>query len=75
MVVTHNMLNDIYNHWKHAETVRVKCLGVPTLDMENVIFHLEDLVPCILVTFDKEQVVIWRGQDYKPPKDTDSIPN
>uniref|UniRef100_A0A1J3CHA4 CRS2-associated factor 1, mitochondrial n=1 Tax=Noccaea caerulescens TaxID=107243 RepID=A0A1J3CHA4_NOCCA len=189
--LTHNMLNDIYNHWKHAEAVRVKCLGVPTLDMKNVIFHLEDktfgqvvskhcgtlvlyrgrnydpkkrpkiplmlwkphepvyprliqttidglsiqetkamrkrglavpaltklakngyygslvpmvrdaflvselvridclglekkdykkigaklrdLVPCILVTFDKEQVVIWRGQDYKPPKDTDSF--
>lgn len=39
--LTHNMLNDIYNHWKHAEAVRVKCLGVPTLDMKNVIFHLE----------------------------------
>jgi len=27
------------------------------------------MVPCILVTFENEQVVIWRGKDYKPPKD------
>ncbi|CAB4277795.1 unnamed protein product [Prunus armeniaca] len=40
--VTHNMLDDIHNHWKRAEAVRIKCLGVPTLDMDNVCFHLED---------------------------------
>ncbi|KAL2604425.1 hypothetical protein AAZV13_09G066900 [Glycine max] len=39
--VTHNMLGDIHNHWKKAEVVRIKCLGVPTLDMDNVCFHLE----------------------------------
>lgn len=39
--VTHNMLDDIHNHWKRAEAVRIKCLGVPTLDMDNVCFHLE----------------------------------
>lgn len=26
----------------------------------------QDLVPCILVTFDKEQIVIWRGKNYRP---------
>ena len=30
---------------------------------------LQDLVPCIPVTFDKEQIVVWRGKDYKPPED------
>ena len=39
--VTHNMLDDIHNHWKRAEAVRIKCLGVPTIDMDNVCFHLE----------------------------------
>ncbi|TXG59750.1 hypothetical protein EZV62_014323 [Acer yangbiense] len=39
--VTHNMLDDIHNHWRRAEAVRIKCLGVPTLDMDNVCFHLE----------------------------------
>lgn len=39
--VTHNTLEDIHNHWKRAEAVRIKCLGVPTLDMDNICFHLE----------------------------------
>lgn len=30
---------------------------------------MQDMVPCILVTFENEQVVVWRGKDYKPPKD------
>ncbi|CAN1172119.1 CRS2-associated factor 2, mitochondrial [Linum perenne] len=42
--VTHNMLDDIHNHWKRAEAVRIKCLGVPTVDMDNVCFHLEVVV-------------------------------
>lgn len=32
----------------------------------NFIFLNQDLVPCILVTFDKEQIVVWRGKDYQP---------
>lgn len=35
---------------------------------------VKDLVPCILVTFDKEQVVIWRGKDYKPAEDEAEYP-
>lgn len=38
--------------------------------MNNMVyFMMQDLVPCILVTFDKEQIVIWRGKDYKPMQD------
>lgn len=25
---------------------------------------LQDLVPCVPVTFDKEQIVVWRGKNY-----------
>lgn len=45
--LTHNMLNDIHNHWKHEEAVRIKCLGVPTIDMKNVCTQLE--VPILLL--------------------------
>lgn len=34
------------------------------------VFNNQDLVPCILVTFEKEQIVVWRGNDYKPPLDS-----
>ncbi|KAL0712381.1 hypothetical protein Bca4012_019359 [Brassica carinata] len=66
--LTHNMLNDIYNHWKHAEAVRVKCLGVPTLDMKNVIFHLEDKTYGQVVSKHCGTLVLYRGRNYDPKK-------
>lgn len=33
---------------------------------EHLFFPVQDLVPCVLVTFDKEQIVVWRGKNYKP---------
>lgn len=30
---------------------------------------MQDMVPCILVTFENEQIVVWRGKDYEPRKD------
>ncbi|AEE85846.1 unnamed protein product [Arabidopsis thaliana] len=66
--LTHNMLNDVYNHWKHAEAVRVKCLGVPTLDMKNVIFHLEDKTFGQVVSKHSGTLVLYRGRNYDPKK-------
>ncbi|ESQ37063.1 hypothetical protein EUTSA_v10002944mg, partial [Eutrema salsugineum] len=66
--LTHNMLNDIYNHWKHSEAVRVKCLGVPTLDMKNVIFHLEDKTYGQVVSKHCGTLVLYRGRNYDPKK-------
>ncbi|XP_010432912.1 PREDICTED: CRS2-associated factor 1, mitochondrial-like [Camelina sativa] len=66
--LTYNMLNDIYNHWKHAEAVRVKCLGVPTLDMKNVIFHLEDKTFGQVVSKHSGTLVLYRGRNYDPKK-------
>ena len=36
---------------------------------------MQDMVPCILVTFDKEQIVVWRGKDYKPVEDGLFLPD
>lgn len=31
-------------------------------------------MPCILVTFEKEQIVVWRGKDYEPVEDGYFLP-
>lgn len=49
--VTHNTLEDVHSHWKRAEAVRIKCLGVPTLDMDNICFHLEVSISHISAKF------------------------
>ncbi|CAA6658233.1 unnamed protein product [Spirodela intermedia] len=68
--VTHNLLDDIHNHWKRAEAVRIKCLGAPTLDMDNVCFHIE--VPGSRQNGGKiiyrriNILLLYRGRNYDP---------
>ncbi|GLT59392.1 hypothetical protein SLA2020_322130 [Shorea laevis] len=64
--VTHNMLDDIYNHWKRAEAVRIKCMGVPTLDMDNVCYHLEDKSGGKVIYRHINILLLYRGQNYDP---------
>ncbi|KAL2349029.1 hypothetical protein Fmac_003029 [Flemingia macrophylla] len=64
--VTHNMLDDIHNHWKKAEAVRIKCLGVPTLDMDNVCFHLEDKSGGKVIYRSINILLLYRGRNYDP---------
>ncbi|KAK1435630.1 hypothetical protein QVD17_01396 [Tagetes erecta] len=64
--VTHNMIDDIHNHWKKAEAVRIKCLGVPTLDMDNVCFHLEDKSGGKIIYRHLNILLLYRGRNYDP---------
>ncbi|KAJ1377290.1 YhbY-like superfamily [Sesbania bispinosa] len=64
--VTHNMIDDIHNHWKKAEAVRIKCLGVPTLDMDNVCFHLEDKSFGKIIYRNINILLLYRGRNYDP---------
>ncbi|KAI4320806.1 hypothetical protein MLD38_034251 [Melastoma candidum] len=64
--VTHNMLDDIHNHWKRAEAVRIKCLGVPTVDMDNLCFHLEDKTGGKIIYRNINILLLYRGRNYDP---------
>ncbi|EOA13817.1 hypothetical protein CARUB_v10026915mg [Capsella rubella] len=64
--VTHNMIDDIHNHWKKAEAVRIKCLGVPTLDMDNICLHLEEKSGGKIVYRHINILVVYRGRNYDP---------
>ncbi|XP_015898532.3 CRS2-associated factor 2, mitochondrial [Ziziphus jujuba] len=64
--VTHNMIDDIHNHWKRAEAVRIKCLGVPTLDIDNVCFHLEEKSGGKIICRNINVLLLYRGRNYDP---------
>ncbi|MFS7986132.1 putative RNA-binding, CRM domain, YhbY-like superfamily [Helianthus anomalus] len=34
--LTHNMLELIHSHWRRDPVCKVRCLGVPTVDMRNL---------------------------------------
>ncbi|KAL9271967.1 CRS2-associated factor 1, mitochondrial-like protein [Drosera capensis] len=56
------------------DLVRVDCKGLDNSDHKKIGVELQDLVPCILVTFEKEQIVVWRGKNYKPSEDGFFLP-
>ena len=68
------MLDLIHSHWKRRRVCRVKCKGVPTVDMDNICRHIEvigffdHLFDCISVDeFEQCSVVIAekdRGEDH-----------
>ncbi|KAB1671245.1 hypothetical protein [Gossypium barbadense] len=60
------MLDDIHNHWKRAEAVRIKCLGLPTLDMDNVCFHLEEKSRGKIIYRHINILILYRGRNYDP---------
>ncbi|XP_078180019.1 CRS2-associated factor 1, mitochondrial-like isoform X1 [Carex rostrata] len=66
--LTHNMLSDIHNNWKNCEAVRIKCLGVPTVDMENVCTQLEDKSGGVIIHRRGGQIILYRGRYYDPKK-------
>ncbi|KAK4266756.1 hypothetical protein QN277_023635 [Acacia crassicarpa] len=66
--LTHNMLNDIHNHWKHAEAVRIKCMGLPTVDMKNVCTQLEDKTFGKIIHRHGGTLVLYRGRNYNPKR-------
>jgi CRS1 / YhbY (CRM) domain len=39
--LTHNMLDLVHCHWRRDEICKVRCRGVPTIDMDNICRCLE----------------------------------
>ncbi|KAG9445483.1 hypothetical protein H6P81_016823 [Aristolochia fimbriata] len=66
--LTHNMLNDIHNNWKSVEAVRVKCLGVPTVDMKNVCTQIEEKTGGKIIHRQCGLIILYRGRNYNPKK-------
>jgi len=48
----------VHEAFKQNELVRIDCKGIEKIDYKKIGAKLRDMVPCILVTFDHEQIVI-----------------
>ncbi|MCO5559910.1 hypothetical protein L7F22_013514 [Adiantum nelumboides] len=59
---------DLIRHVREAfeddELVRIDCKGLNKSDYKKIGSKLRDLVPCYLLSFDEEQIILWRGKDW-----------
>lgn len=64
--LTHNMLEMIHCHWRRQEICKVRCRGVPTVDMKNLCYHLEEKSGGKVIHRVGGVVFLYRGRNYNP---------
>ncbi|PIA37958.1 hypothetical protein AQUCO_02900067v1 [Aquilegia coerulea] len=59
------LVNDVKNAFEGSSLVKVNCQGMHATDYKKLGAKLKELVPCVLLSFDDEQILMWRGKDWK----------
>nr|XP_048322485.1 CRS2-associated factor 2, chloroplastic-like [Ziziphus jujuba var. spinosa] len=62
--LTHNMLELIHSHWKRQQVCKIRCKGVPTVDMDNVCYHIEEKTGGKIIHRVGGVVYLFRGRNY-----------
>ncbi|CAN1330915.1 CRS2-associated factor 1, chloroplastic [Linum perenne] len=60
-----NLADDVREAFEECELVRINCQGLNRSDYRKIGGKLKDLVPCVLISFENEHILMWRGRDWK----------
>lgn len=60
-----SLVKDVRDAFELSYLVKVNCRGLEPSDYKKIGAKLKDLVPCVLLSFDDEQILMWRGKDWK----------
>ncbi|CAL4914641.1 unnamed protein product [Urochloa decumbens] len=60
-----NLVKQVREAFEACDLVRVDCSGLHKSDCRKIGAKLKDLVPCILLSFEFEHILMWRGSDWK----------
>ncbi|KAJ6828500.1 CRS2-associated factor 1, chloroplastic [Iris pallida] len=66
------LVKNVKEAFEACELVRIDCTGIIRSDCRKIGAKLKDLVPCVLVSFEYEHILLWRGGDWKsslPPQE------
>lgn len=67
-----NLIKNVKEAFEECELVRINCKDMNKSDYRKIGAKLRDLVPCVLVSFEYEHILMWRGKEWKsslPPSD------
>ncbi|XP_059633707.1 CRS2-associated factor 2, chloroplastic [Cornus florida] len=59
------LVRDVRHAFEGSPLVKIDCKGMHASDYKKIGAKLKELVPCVLLSFDEEQILMWRGQDWK----------
>ncbi|XP_027341199.1 CRS2-associated factor 1, chloroplastic-like [Abrus precatorius] len=60
-----NLANNVREAFEECELVRINCQGLNRSDYRKIGAKLRDLVPCTLLSFEHEHILMWRGPNWK----------
>lgn len=60
------LVKHVREAFEACELVRIDCQGLNPSDYRKIGAKLMDLVPCVLISFENEHILMWRGRDWKP---------
>nr|CAB3495776.1 unnamed protein product [Digitaria exilis] len=60
-----NLVKQVREAFEACDLARVDCSGLNKSDCRKIGAKLKDLVPCVLLSFEFEHILMWRGRDWK----------
>ncbi|XP_004239268.2 CRS2-associated factor 1, chloroplastic [Solanum lycopersicum] len=69
-----DLVKNVREAFEACELVCINCQGLNPSDYRKIGAKLKDLVPCVLISFEQEHILIWRGRDWVSslPEDGDN---
>uniref|UniRef100_A0A2N9GBK9 CRM domain-containing protein n=1 Tax=Fagus sylvatica TaxID=28930 RepID=A0A2N9GBK9_FAGSY len=59
------LIKNVREAFEECELVRINCQGMNGSDYRKIGAKLKDLVPCVLISFENEHILMWKGQNWK----------
>ncbi|KAF8022834.1 hypothetical protein BT93_F0373 [Corymbia citriodora subsp. variegata] len=60
-----DLVRNVKEAFEECELVRINCKGMNGSDYRKIGAKLKDLVPCVLISFEYEHILMWRGREWK----------
>ncbi|XP_077218181.1 RNA-binding CRS1 / YhbY (CRM) domain-containing protein [Tasmannia lanceolata] len=60
-----DLVTNVKEAFEECELARINCTGMNSSDYKKIGAKLKDLVPCVLISFEFEHILMWRGRDWK----------
>ncbi|KAK9073750.1 hypothetical protein SSX86_006344 [Deinandra increscens subsp. villosa] len=60
-----DLVNSVREAFEACNLVRINCQGMNGSDYRKIGAKLKDMVPCVLISFEHEHVLVWRGHNWK----------
>ncbi|XP_049405124.1 CRS2-associated factor 1, chloroplastic [Solanum stenotomum] len=69
-----DLVKNVREAFEACELVSINCQGLNPSDYRKIGAKLKDLVPCALISFEQEHILMWRGRDWVSslPEDRDN---